>query len=113
MENLNEQYKYLPSYFNEDLCNYLEISPLKKYYKTYLLKKLINKLEFKFGLYRLDDDLYKILEQNNIYLYGWCKSSSKNSLSKYLSKLRSSSPNKNYLILSIDEKGNEMNCLSI
>ena len=40
MENLTEQYKYLPSYFNEDLCNYLEISPLKKYYKTYLLKNL-------------------------------------------------------------------------
>ena len=106
-------YKYHPSYFNQDLCNYLEINPIKRYYKTYLLKILINKLEFKFGQYRLDDDLYKILEQNNIYLYGWSKSSSKNSLSIYLGKLRCSTPDRNYLVLSINEKGKNMNYLSI
>lgn len=105
--------KYPPTYFNKDLCEYLELNPYQKYYKTYLLKKLINKLEFKFGQYRLDDDFYKILEQNNIYLYGWCKSSSKNSLSIYLTKLRCSTPNSKYLILYLDEKGNEMNCLTI
>ncbi len=109
----DKKYKYQPTYFNQDLCNYLEISPLKRYYKNYLLKKLLNKLEFKLGHYRLDDDLYNILEQNNIFVYGWCKSSSKNSLSKYLSKLRSSTPNKNYLILSIDEKGNKIDSISI
>ena len=109
----NYKNKYPTTYFDKDLCEYLELNPYQKYYKNYLLKKLINKLEFKFGLYRLDDDFYKILEQNNIYLYGWCKSSSKNSLSKYLSKLRSSTPNKNYLILSIDEKGNKMDSISI
>ena len=109
----NYEYKYEPSYFNQDLCNYLEISPLQRYYKTYLLKKITNKLDFKYGLYILDDDLYKIIEQNNIYFYGWSKSSSKNSLSKYLSQLRSINPNRNYLTLRIDEKGNEFNCLSI
>jgi hypothetical protein len=109
----NEGFRWAPTYFNGDLCRYLGVSPHKKYYKSFLQKKLMQKLELKYGRYHLDDDFYNILKNNDIYV-GWYKQASKTTLSKFLSELRSNTMSTStFLVLKIYEEGNELHALSI
>jgi hypothetical protein len=109
----NEGYKWAPTYFNGDLCRYLGVSPHKQHYKSFLLKKLMQKLELKYGRYQLDDDIYNILKDNDVYV-GWYKQASKSCLSRYLTKLRSNTmTNSTFLVLKMYEEGDELQTLSI
>lgn len=108
-----EGYRWSPTYFNGDLCRYLGISPHKTHYKSYLQRRLMQKLELKYGRFQLDDDLYNILKDNDVYV-GWYKQASKTMLSKYLTQLRSSNANTStYLVLKMYEEGDKLQCLSI
>ena len=109
----NEEFKWAPTYFNGDLCRYLGISPHKTHYKSYLQKKLMQKLELKYGRYQLDEDLCIILKNNDIYV-GWYNQTSKTGLSKLLTKLRCDYMNTStILILKMYEEGDVIQALTI
>ena len=109
----NEGFKWAPTYFNGDLCRYLGISPHKTHYKSFLQKKLMQKLELKYGRFQLDDDFYDILKNNDIYV-GWYKQASKTGLSRFLTQLRSNTMNTStFLVLKMYEEGDELQALSI
>lgn len=107
------EYKWAPTYFNGDFCRYLGVSPHKTHYKSFLLRKLMTKLELKYGRFQLDESLLDILKNNEIYT-GWYKQSSKTALSRYITQLRSNTINNStFLILKIYEEGDTLENLAI
>ena len=88
-----------PNKYVQDICCYLNIDPNKKYYKSYILKCILSKLEKNiWNQYILDDDLVKIFRANNANFY-W-NNISKSRIYSYVEKLKyeASIPNYVYLI---------------
>ena len=91
--------KYVPA-----ICEYLNISPNGKYYKSYILKCILNKLNKNiWNQYVLDDSLVKIFRDNNANFYynNICKSR----IYSYVEKLKYTSSTPDYIhLIKINEE---------
>ena len=100
--------KYVP-----DICSYLEIDPNNKYYKSYILKCILNKLtKNMWNQYILDDNLVKIFRANNANFY-W-NNVSKSRIYSYIEKLKYETSIPDYIrLLKISEDAENANLLII
>ena len=96
---------YKGDYYVADLCRFLGLHPSKQYYKSYILECMKNKLELKYGRYKLNQQCIDLMNNHNIYL-GWNHSVSKTHLNRMLTQLKINKPDTSiYLILKIYEEG--------
>ena len=104
--NFNMDNNYKGNYYNAELCRFIGLHPSKLYYKSYIVRCLMNKLEYKYGRYALNDAIIQIMNNNNINLY-WNHNMSKAQLTRMISQLQINHPdNSIYLVLKINEEGN-------
>ncbi len=109
----NNQIRWEPQYFNGDLCRYVNISPHRGHYKSYILKKLKQTMKPKYGRFEIDEHLLKILKDNDLWV-SWYKTASHAELSRYVTKLRVSTPNSGtFTVLQIYQEGEPLQMLSI
>lgn len=86
-------YKYPKSHWDPRILDYVGLKQTEPYYKNYIYKCLLTKLEgsYRYGRYELDDDLIEIFRNENTipsHFLHFYKYVSKNSLNYALSKLR-------------------------
>ena len=97
---------YKGNYYNAELCRFIGLHPAKLYYKSYIVQCLMNKLEYKYGRYALNQGIIQIMNDNNINFY-WNHNISKTQLNRLISQLKINQPdNSIYLVLKIYEEGN-------
>lgn len=105
-------YKYPKSTWDPRILDYIGLKKNETYYKNYIYKCLITKLQgnYRYGRYELDEELINIFRDSsaiysqNSYYY---KYSSKSSLNYLLDSLRNKSTyvNPDIFIISFDENG--------
>lgn len=85
---MNDYKEYTrPNKYVPEICEYLNINPNDKYYKSYILKCILNKLNTNiWNQYILDDNLVKIFRANNANFY-W-NNVSKSRIYSYIEKLK-------------------------
>ena len=97
-----------PCFYNQLLCNYLNLDHEKPYFRSYVFKILTSKLTNegrhspKFGTYELSEELVNILRSHNNFWYSYV---SPTRLLSYLNKLKipSSHISSNIYTLKINE----------
>lgn len=111
--NCQKYSNYKGDYYNSDICRFIGLHPSKLYYKSYIVQCLMNKLEFKYGRYQLNQDCIQIMNDNNIYM-GWNHSFSRSQLNRIVSQLKLQKPDTSIcIVLKIYEEGNNMEQLVI
>jgi len=99
----NDNYK--GEYYISDLCRYIGLNSSKKYYKSYILTCLTQKLEYKYGRYQLNDKCIELINNHNISM-GWDHSVSKAHLTRMVTQMKTTTPDKSiYIVLKIFEEG--------
>lgn len=113
------QSHYPPAFYSSDLCQYLGLNHRNKFYKSYILKCLLNKLRNEnpshYYSYKLDNELINIFTNNNINI-GWNKYMSKTRLNRTLSYFKKNTFDKKFsklLVLELFEEGNQTNLITI
>ena len=104
--------KYPKSHWDPRILDYVGLKNNEAYYKNYVYKCLLNKLEgqYRYGRYELDDDLIDIIRsQNDAYAY-YYKYASKNSLNYFLGMLKISENELDSQIfkISFDQNGEDL-----
>ena len=101
-----------PYKYNESFCKYLNIDCNKSYYKSYLLKILMDKLKKNYNNYEVSSELLQILREVNIqFWYNWV---SKSRLLSYLEKLKlNNSIPKHILEVKYYEEANKLEAITI
>ena len=111
---MNDYQEYTkPSKYVPAICEYLNINPSGKYYKSYILKCILNKLTKNlWNQYVLDDSLVKIFRANNANFY-W-GNVSKTRIYTYIEKLKYETSIPNYIqLIKINEKINDTSTLIV
>ena len=74
---------YTGDYYNDDICKFIAINSSRKYYKSYLIKCITNKLKKKYNKFELSQEFIDILNKNNVFI-GWHHLVTPTCISKYL-----------------------------
>jgi len=111
--------RYPQSYWDPVIIKYIGLDTGKTYYKNYINKCLITKLNlnkdsYRYGRYDLDDELKNIIKDKTEHNYYWWYTS-KAGLNRLLSLFRSDTPivNTDIYTIKFDEFGKDIQCLAI
>ena len=104
-------YKYPKSEWDKNLLEYIGLRTDQLYYKNYVYKCLLTRLQgnYRYGRYELDDDLMNILRANNGQYY--YKYASRSGISYMLTKMRNrvgGGESNEVFTISFDENGEEL-----